>query len=131
MIIEAKTKIAVSGLRVRRRRAAKGLERSEGQILPFAIGVEDGMNLYAYVENDPLNLRDPMGLFRDTVATAGKSLYNNLASELSKTNVGIARQPLPDWILTENKKVTALLCVQRRLACSAGDRPAGVEISAP
>src|SRR5579859_730509 len=30
-----------------------------------------------------------------------------------------------------NREVYALLCVQRRLACSAGDSPAGVEVRSP
>jgi len=32
---------------------------------PDPIGYEGGINLYAYVENDPINLRDPLGLLPD------------------------------------------------------------------
>ena len=33
--------------------------------------------------------------------------------------------------MISQEKVTVPLCVQRRLACSAGDRPAGAEVRAP
>ena len=59
-----------------------GRRGSEGQTLPFAIGVEEGMNLYAYVGNDPLNLIDPYGLSAWETAKKAYRVYNSLASGL-------------------------------------------------
>jgi hypothetical protein len=36
-----------------------------------------------------------------------------------------------DAALRQRGSLTVWLCVQRRLACSAGDKPAGVEVRAP
>jgi hypothetical protein len=36
-----------------------------------------------------------------------------------------------DAALKRRGSLTVWLCVQRRLACSAGDKPAGVEVRAP
>ena len=36
-----------------------------------------------------------------------------------------------DEALRQRGSLTGWLCVQRRLACSAGDKPAGVEVRAP
>ncbi len=49
---------------------------------PDPLGYADGMNLYAYVGNDPLNLLDPDGLLARETATKAYGVYNNLASGL-------------------------------------------------
>jgi len=43
----------------------------------------------------------------------------------------VTNWPAYDASLRQRGSLTVWLCVQRRLACSAGDKPAGVEVRAP
>jgi RHS repeat-associated protein len=42
------------------------------------IGTQGGINLYAYVGNDPLNFTDPNGLVKDAVYNAGSAALNQV-----------------------------------------------------
>ena len=45
------------------------------------IGAAGGINLYAYVNNDPLNLVDPFGFSDSPITSAAKSFYNDVLAQ--------------------------------------------------
>jgi RHS repeat-associated protein len=58
------------------------------------IGTRGGVNLYAYVGNDPLNLLDPYGLSPDSpLSKAATSFYNNLLAQPVKDISDLINNP--------------------------------------
>ncbi|MEP3244233.1 MAG: RHS repeat-associated core domain-containing protein [Sneathiella sp.] len=54
---------------------------AQGRFLsPDPIGYGDGMNMYAYVGNDPINFVDPSGLFKASVANTASKTWSKLSS---------------------------------------------------
>ncbi|PHR01351.1 MAG: hypothetical protein COB29_14745, partial [Sulfitobacter sp.] len=50
---------------------------AQGRFLsPDPIGYGDGMNVYAYVGNDPINFVDPSGLFAESAMNVGSQTWN-------------------------------------------------------
>ena len=63
-------------------------------LMPDPIGYAGGINLYAYVANDPLNLTDPSGLCFSSLSGCASALYSLLPSQntvdgLTKIAVGL------------------------------------------
>ena len=52
-------------------RPASTRRRWAGSCRPIRSGTAGGINLYAYVGNDPVNLIDPMGLCNETACVPG------------------------------------------------------------
>jgi RHS repeat-associated protein len=52
------------------------------------IGYGGGSNLYAYVNNDPLNATDPSGLVADTIASAASDFYNQTIRQFGRDIAG-------------------------------------------
>ena len=70
---------------------------------PDPIGYQGGLNLYAYVGGDPLNLTDPSGLIQEAVGNAVNALIQNL-----------------NPIGTANAQAALGLCAAGPAGCAAG-----------
>jgi RHS repeat-associated protein len=60
------------------------------------IGYNGGSNLYAYVENDPLNFNDPNGLAKDFVVGAATEFYNQTIAKPASDIARYANDAISD-----------------------------------
>lgn len=63
---------------------------------PDPIRYRGGINLYAYVGNDPLNATDPSGLVADAIGGAANDFYNQTILQAAKDTAGYAQDLVND-----------------------------------
>jgi RHS repeat-associated protein len=63
---------------------------------PDPIGIQGGVNLYAYVGNDPLNLTDPSGFAADAINGAASDFYNQSILKPGRDIAGYAKDLISD-----------------------------------